>query len=178
MAVLQRFKWVLAAIVLVLGGVLWGLQPSQMERHQHILHSRFQEIQNLQVLEAHFLAHETLRDEHFLNTNEFLIVARGKGLYGLDLSQAQITHESGKVQVILPPVELQDMVLSPQDIEFLGVKKGWLTRQSQFEQYQRKALIQLEADLKKQAEDPRLYCPCRKTGEANCKTNADGSRTH
>lgn len=131
--------------------ILWGVAPSSFERRQQLLLSRLQEIQNLQVLEAHFLAHETVRDEGFLNTNEFLLVAKGKAVYGLDLAQVKIENQAGQMIVMLPAVTLQEMVLSPRDIEFLGVKKGWLTRQSQFEQYQRQALIKLEADLKRQA---------------------------
>lgn len=152
----KRFIGLLILGIVALSLVLMcSLRPSRFAQHQELLLSRFKEVQNLQVLEAHFLAHQTLRDEGgFLNTNEFLIVAKGKALYGVNLEQVHIQQEEGRLVVYLPPVELQEMVMSPRDIEFLGVKKGWLTRQSEFEQYQRQALIRLEADLKRQANAP------------------------
>lgn len=146
----------LGALVLLiaLGLGLYRSGPYSMRRD--MLLTRLQAIQHLQVLEAHLLAHQSHSDPAFLNTNEFLIVARAKAVYGLDLAGLSIEPEGRSVRVRVPPVRLQELIVNPSDLEFLGLKKGLLTSQQAFETLKRSAAVDLQRELGRQAREQAL----------------------
>ncbi|MEZ0372301.1 MAG: DUF4230 domain-containing protein [Candidatus Sericytochromatia bacterium] len=161
----QVHKLLLIALVLVAAGLIWQLKPGPWERQSQILITRLQAVQKLEVLEARLLAHQSISDPALLNTNEFLIVAKAKAIYGIDLSRAEVHADGPKVRLALPPVRLFDLVMNPDDIEFLGLKKGLLTTQQDFEERKRQAGVALQAELTRQSGDPELI----KQAETNAR---------
>lgn len=163
-----RAFWPLSVLLLLSGFWLVLLlgQPYLSSSQRAIVLQRVQAVQKLQVLEAHLLAHDAWRSEAFLNNNEFVVLAKAKALYSLDLSQAQIHFEGQQARISLPAIQVQELVLNPEELEFLGLKKGLLTSQSDFEQLKRSAVIKLKAELIRQAHDPGLLSQA----EANAKS--------
>lgn len=126
---------------------------------------RLQALERLEVFEARLLAHESHREPAWFNTNEFLIVAKGTAIYGVELGNAQIEVTGKSVTVGLPPVKLLNLIMNPAELEFLGLKKGLLTSQQGFEDIKRSAAIDLQQELSRQARDPELMA----AAEANAR---------
>lgn len=155
-------RWPLAGLFLLLFALLiWQLKPGPWERRTETLLTQIQAVQKLQVLEARLLAHQTIRDPALFNTNEFVVLAQGKAIYGLDLAQAHLQREGETMKVQLPPIRLMELIVNPADLEFIGLKKGLLTSQADFETRQREAAIALQAELARQARDPALLQQAR-----------------
>lgn len=163
---MRRLKALLGlGLLLLVGLALWLLRPMAWERRTEVLLTRVQAVQKLEVLEARLQAHQTIRDPALLNTNEFLVLAQGKAIYGVDLARASIRREGETAVVELPPVRLFELIVNPDDIEFLGLHKGLLTSQADFEARKREAGIELQSELARQARDPALL----KQAEANAR---------
>lgn len=137
---------------------------------QRILMERFEKMQNLQVLSSHLLTHERFRNPAFFNANEFVLIARAKAIYGLDLSQVKLSRQQREITVYLPPVKVQELVMNAKDVEFVGVKKGLLTSQQAFESFQQQAVENLHAQLAQQARDPRLLADATTQAQAYFET--------
>ncbi|MGV3523413.1 MAG: DUF4230 domain-containing protein [Candidatus Sericytochromatia bacterium] len=146
---------------LLLGSALgalgfWRLshEPSVLQRQ--VLLEKIQHLQRLEVLEARLLAHQSVRRPAWFNTHEFVVLARGRALYGVDLAQAELAVDGTRVTLTLPRVELQELIVPPDSVEFIGMRKGLLSSQQDFEDFQREALLGLQAELGRQARDPAL----------------------
>lgn len=151
-------KWLSLAFAagVALLWLIWLAWPGGPGRsvQRDILLTRLQQLQRLEVLQAQLLAHQQVRDPGLLSGSEFLIVAKGRAIYGVDLSQARFDSDSGQLQ--LPPVGVLELVMNPADIEYIGLKKGLLLRQQSFENTKREALIELHRALQQQARSPEL----------------------
>ena len=162
-------------LVLIMGLIaaltlIWMSQSGPSEHRRQTLITRLQSVQKLQVLEARLLAHEVHRNPALLNTNEFLIVARGKAVYGIDLAAARIQMANSNINIALPPVQLQELIVNPEDLEFLGAKKGLLTSQQDFEILKRQAAVGLRRELSRQARDPDLIGQAESNARAYLET--------
>lgn len=154
----------LAIAVILLSGALAGFlyryyqNQSMTTRHTVSVLQRLQEIQRLEVLEAELVGHKVYRDAAYLgfNTNEFAILAKARALYGLDLQQLQIEGTPNGFKVVLPRVRVQELILNPDSVEFVGLKKGLFTGQDSFERLQREALSELQIELSQQAREPQF----------------------
>jgi hypothetical protein len=154
----------LAIAVILLSGALTGFlyryyqNQNVTTRHTVSVLQRLQEIQRLEVLEAELVGHKVYRDAAYLgfNTNEFAILAKARALYGLDLQQLQIEGTPNGFKVVLPPVRVQELILNPDSVEFVGLKKGLFTGQDSFERLQREALSELQIELSQQAREPQF----------------------
>lgn len=164
-------------------GLLLGLlfflffRPQQRwASHREILLTRLESLQRLEVLQAHLLAHNTVQaQDGLLKHSEFLLVAQGRAIYGLDLSQLTITQGSeGQLQVNVPGIQVLEMVLDPRSIEYLGLKKGLLTSQREFEDLKQGALKNLQADLARQARQEDLYQEAEKAARKYLQTLVAG----
>ncbi len=162
----RRMRWLIVAFLtiglLLVGFLLWkskgwnGRFNPRWEIQQRILLERFEKMQKLQVLSSHLLAHERFRHPSFFNASEFVIIARAKAVYGLDMSQVKLRREDNTLRVELPRVRVQDLIMNAKDVEFIGVKKGLLTSQATFESFKQEAVQELHGELSRQARDPKL----------------------
>lgn len=132
---------------------------------QRLLLERFEKMQHLQVLNSHLLAHERFSNPAFLNASEFVVVARAKAVYALDLSQVKLERDQKTLTVYLPPVRVQDLIMNAKDVEFVGVKKGLLTSQQTFANFQQEAVQALHAQLARQARDPQVLAEAQTQAE-------------
>lgn len=154
----QTLKWLSLAFAagVALLWLLWLAWPGMPGRsvQRDILLTRLQQLQRLEVLQAQLLAHQQVRDPGLLSGSEFLIVAKGRAIYGVDLSQARFDNNSGQLK--LPPVSVLELIVDPADVDYIGIKKGLLLRQQSFEETKREALIELHRALQQQARSPEL----------------------
>lgn len=163
----------LALLVSVVLFLVWRSASGtpRWEVQQRILMERFEKMQNLQVLSSHLLTHERFRNPAFFNANEFVLIARAKAVYGLDLSQVKLSrNQDNQITVYLPPVKVQELVMNAKDVEFVGVKKGLLTSQQSFETFQQQAVTNLHAQLAQQARDPQLLADATTQARAYFET--------
>lgn len=160
---------VLASAVLLF--LWWNTSGTpRWDVQQRILMERFEKMQTLQVLSSHLLTHERFRDPAFFNANEFVLIARAKAIYGLDLSQVKLSRDQRTITVYLPLVKVQELVMNAKDVEFVGVKKGLLTSQQAFETFQQQAVSNLHAQLAQQARDPQLIADATAQAKAYFET--------
>lgn len=141
----------------VLGFLWWNTSATpRWDIQQRLLLERFEKMQNLHVLSSHLLAHQRFRNPAFLNASEFVLIARAKAVYGLDLAQVKLSREGNNLRVYLPRVKVQELVMNAKDVEVVGAKKGLLTSQQTFENFKQEAVKELHVDLAQQARDPQL----------------------
>jgi hypothetical protein len=163
---LRQLKWLALALV---GLALWlglaylnTLPEHSRSVRRDLLVTRLQNLQRLEVLQVHLLAHQQVRDSRLFNTNELLVVARGRAIYGVDLSQARLQKTGNQIHLQLPQVQVLELVIDPADVTYLGLKKGLLTQQQAFEDFKRQALLELKAELDQQARQAELYAEAEK----------------
>jgi ligand-binding sensor domain-containing protein len=171
----KRIYAVILAFIVLASAVLlflwWNTSGTpRWDVQQRILMERFEKMQNLQVLSSHLLTHERFRNPAFFNANEFVLIARAKAVYGLDLSQVKLSRDQDEITVYLPPVKVQELVMNAKDVEFVGVKKGLLTSQQTFENFQQQAVENLHAQLAQQARDPQLLADATAQAKAYFET--------
>lgn len=172
--ILQILPWLL--LVLVVSGLLiTQKQKPSLQIQRNILLNRLEHMQRLEVMQAHLLAHETVQANGLLNHSEFLIVAKGRAIYGLDLAKIQIqTDAEKKLHLILPDISVLELVLNPQDIEYLGLKKGLLTSQKTFENTKQQALRSLHHELTRQAHERSLIQEAERSAQQYLESLLDG----
>lgn len=158
---LKQLLLMTGVLLLFLGLGLAGLWYWQQTgplwvSRQQVLLQRLQSLQRLEVLQAELLAYQSHQNAQFLNHSAFLIVAKGRAVYGLDLNKAEIRRSGEAVEIAVPAPRLQELIMNPADVEFVGVQKGWLTSQQAFETLKREAVIDLQADLNLQARKVEL----------------------
>lgn len=134
----------------------WQGSPVLWESRRDVLLTRLQNLQRLEVLQAQLLAHQSLSEQKWLLENAFLIVAKAKVIYGVDLAKAEIDAKGTTVKLTLPRVEVLELVMKPSDIELVGIKKSLLTSQARFEDLKQAALEDLQAELSQQARQAEL----------------------
>lgn len=157
LAALSRLVVPLVCIVLgMFVYAYWQGSPVRWDSRRDILLTRLQNLQRLEVLQAQLLAHQSISEQKWLLENAFLIVAKAKVIYGVDLEKAQIVANGSSVTVNLPRVEVLELVMKPSDIELVGVKKSLLTSQARFEDLKQAAMADLQAELSQQARQPEL----------------------
>lgn len=152
-------RLVMPAVCIVLGMFVyayWQGSPVQWDSRRNILLTRLQNLQRLEVLQAQLLAHQSISEQKWLLENAFLIVAKAKVIYGVDLAKAQIDAKGTAVKVTLPRVEVLELIMKPTDIELVGVKKSLLTSQARFEDLKQAAMADLQAELSQQARQAEL----------------------
>ena len=165
---------ILSLLIMVL--ILWqsrslsGRWNPRWEIQQRILLERFEKMQNLQVLSSHLLAHERFRNPAFLNASEFVLISRAKAVYGIELSKVKLERQGNTLQVELPPVRVQDLIMNARDVEFIGLKKGFLTSQVDFENFKQTAVKDLHGQLARQARDPKLISEATTQAQQYFKT--------
>lgn len=118
------------------------------------LFTSFKEIKKLQVLEANIFSYQNFDDNAILpfNQNSFVIIARAKASYGLDLSNDVIFKiEKERIDLELPAVKLLSLEMNPHQIDIISVKKGLFTGQNTFEEIKEKSLKEMYLKLKIQA---------------------------
>lgn len=118
------------------------------------LFTSFKEIKKLQVLEANIFSYQNFDDNAILpfNQNSFVIIARAKASYGLDLSNDVIFKiEKERIDLELPAVKLLSLEMNPHQIDIISVKKGIFTGQNTFEEIKEKSLKEMYLKLKIQA---------------------------
>ncbi len=152
-------RLVVPLVCIVLGMFIysyWQGAPVLWESRREILLTRLQNLQRLEVLQAQLLAHQSISEQKWLLENAFLIVAKAKVIYGVDLAKAQIDAKGSSVMVTLPRVEVLELVMKPSDIELVGVKKSLLTSQARFEDLKQAAMVDLQTALNQQARQADL----------------------
>lgn len=156
----------IALALSVLGFLWWNTSATpRWDIQQRLLLERFEKMQHLQVLSSHLLAHERFSNPAFLNASEFVVVARAKAVYALDLSQVKLERDQKTLTVYLPPVRVQDLIMNAKDVEFVGVKKGLLTSQQTFANFQQEAVQALHGQLARQARDAQVLAEAQVQAE-------------
>src|SRR5690606_28116816 len=113
-------------------------------------------------------AHKVYSDDSLLgiNDNEFVIIATGKAVYGIDFSkETNIRTDGKKIEVFIPRVELFDIILNPDNIDIIAVKKGLLTSQSRFEQIKKRNLSDLQSEIRIKARNREVMLEAQKNAE-------------
>jgi hypothetical protein len=101
-----------------------------------------------------------------LNNNEFSVVETGKAIYGLDLDKdisIKITNKN--IELNLPEVQVFDLVVNPDSIDFIGIKKGLFTSQEDFENLKKNVMVDLFQELKIKANNREIIIQARKNSE-------------
>lgn len=162
----NRLGFFLLALLLLFAGKVLFSQVDRQSHQRKIILQSLQNVQKLEVLEANLLAHDSFQSPAFLNNNEFVIIAQAKAIYSLNLAQLEIEGDREKISLKLPPIRVQDLVITPENLSFIGLKKGFLTSQSEFEALKQDAAIRLKKELLRQAQDSQLIAQA----ENNAKT--------
>lgn len=158
----------IALALSVLTFLWWNTSATpRWDIQQRILLERFEKMQHLQVLSSHLLAHERFHNPAWINLNasEFVVVARAKAIYALDLSQVELVRDGKTLTVYLPPVKVQDLIMNAKDVEFVGLKKGLLTSQQSFADLQQDAVTSLHSQLARQARDAQVLAEAQSQAE-------------
>jgi len=133
-----------------------------------LLIQELKKINKLEVLESSLFAHKVYADDSFLglNNNEFVIIAKGKAIYGVDLSkETKIDLQGKNIVVTLPKTEIFNVILNPEDIEVIAVKKGFFTSQNRFEQIKKENLVELQNEIKSKSNDREVIAKARENAE-------------
>lgn len=153
------FTLLILAVVLWSGGYFSILRQHE-KTHSHTLMQHLQELRKFEVLQVGLMAHQSVSQSSYLklNHNEFVIIAQARAVYGIDFSKnVDIKIEEDSIEVLLPSVEVFDVILNPNSFEYIGLSKGWFTSQSAFEELKHQKLIQLHNQMKRQARDHNYF---------------------
>ncbi len=118
------------------------------------LFTSFKDIKKLHVLEANIISYQNFDDSSLLpfNQNSFVIIARAKASYGLDLSNDVIFKvEEQNISLELPSIKLLSLDMNPHQIDIVTAKKGLFTGQNTFEKLKQQNLQEMYLKLRVQA---------------------------
>ncbi len=124
-----------------------------------IIINRLKDLKRIEVLQADLFSYKTFENSSFLylNVNQFIVIETGQAIYGLDLSKDFKVIKSGKnIEIMLPNIELLNLSVNPDSIDFIGLKKGMFTSQDHFEALKKEVSVELYSQLKIKARNKQL----------------------
>ena len=159
------FKPLFLVVLLIIALILWSggyfsIMRQHEKTHSHTLVKHLQELRKFEVLQVGLMAHQSVSQSSYLklNHNEFIIIAQSKAIYGIDFSKPiEMQVDEQTIEVVLPDIEIFDVVMNPNSFEYIGLSKGWFTSQSAFEELKHQKLIQLHNQMKRQARDANYF---------------------
>lgn len=148
------------ALALVL---FWMLGQSASTRPQALL-EKLKSLHYLEVLQAQLVGTQAFRQGSSLplGQHEVIVLARGRAIYGVDLSQARLVHQGRRQYLEIPRVEVLHVILNPDSIDFAAPRKAWLTSQQEFELFRQRAGHQMQIVLNAQSRSPELLAEAEK----------------
>ncbi len=125
--------------------IFWGTINSET----NLVISRLKEIKKLEVLQSEVLAYKHYQNNSYFNNNEFVVIEKAKAIYGIDFDKNfKVTINKDEIELTVSDIELFDLVINPNSIDFIGVKKGLFTNQQDFEKLKKEVSVELYDELK------------------------------
>jgi hypothetical protein len=164
-------------LIILIGGFITGVYTWKAREDfalfnragKAVVIDRIQALKRLEVLQAELFSYKIYENNALLplNTNEFAVLETGKAIYGTDLAKdISIKTENRNIELILPDVEIFDLVVNPDSVNFIGLKKGLFTSQQDFEELKKQVSIELFSDLKLKSNNQELISQARKNTKA------------
>lgn len=146
--------------------LFWFLGQSNASRPE-ILLQRLKKLHHLEVLQAQLVGTQVFREGSRIpfGHHEVVVLARGRAVYGVDLSQAKMSVNGGQMRLNLPRVEVLHVILNPDTIDFAAPRKAWLASQEEFEIFRQRAAAQMQTDLNQQARSKDLMVEAEKQAQ-------------
>lgn len=146
--------------------LFWFLGQSNASRPE-ILLQRLKKLHHLEVLQAQLVGTQVFREGSRIpfGHHEVVVLARGRAVYGVDLSQAAMTVSGGQMRLTLPRIEVLHVILNPDTIDFAAPRKAWLASQEEFEIFRQRAAAQMQTDLNQQARSKDLMSEAEKQAQ-------------
>lgn len=116
-----------------------------------VIITRLKEIRKLEVLQADLFSYKNFQDSSMLglNNNSFSVIETGKAVYGIDFDKGlNISRKEKSIRIELPPVEIFNVIVNPDSIDFIGVEKGILTGQQRFEELKKEVSTELFNEIR------------------------------
>ncbi len=157
--------------VFILGistGKLTDFLPSHNSTKTQVIIDQLKALKRLEVLQANLFAYKTFESGALLplNNNEFVVFESGKAIYGLDLAKdISIKITNRDIELNLPDVEIFDLIVNPDSVDFIGIKKGLFTSQEDFENLKKDVKIELFRELKLKANNREIISQARKNSD-------------
>jgi hypothetical protein len=151
--------------------LFWFLGQSNASKPQVLL-ERLKTLHNLEVLQAQLLGTQVYREGSRLpfGNHEVVVLAKGRAIYGVNLSNATFTLSGKQMRLELPRVEVLHVILNPDSIDFAAPKKAWLSSQEEFEIFRQRAATQMQTELNQQARSKELMAEAEKQAQIWLRT--------
>ncbi|MGE3725065.1 MAG: DUF4230 domain-containing protein [Candidatus Sericytochromatia bacterium] len=146
--------------------LFWFLGQSNSSKPQALL-QRLKSLHHLEVLQAQLVGTQVFREGSRIpfGNHEVVVLARGRAVYGVDLSQATMSLSGRQMRVELPRIEVLHVILNPDTIDFAAPRKAWLASQEEFEIFRQRAASQMQTDLNQQARSAELMAEAEKQAQ-------------
>jgi hypothetical protein len=166
---------IILGLLILLGVFLLGITAGQLNdfpgsksSRSQVIIDQLKELKRLEVLQANLFAYKTFESGALLplNNNEFVVFESGKAVYGLDLAKdITIKISNRDIELNLPDIEIFDLIVNPDSVDFIGIKKGLFTTQEDFENLKKDVMTELFAELKIKANNRDIINQARKNSE-------------
>jgi len=146
--------------------LFWFLGQSNASKPQALL-QRLKSLHHLEVLQAQLVGTQVFREGSRIpfGNHEVVVLARGRAVYGVDLSQATMSLSGRQMRLELPRIEVLHVILNPDTIDFAAPRKAWLASQEEFEIFRQRAASQMQTDLNQQARSTELMAEAEKQAQ-------------
>jgi len=146
--------------------LFWFLGQSNASKPQVLL-QRLKSLHHLEVLQAQLVGTQVFREGSRIpfGHHEVVVLARGRAVYGVDLSQATMSLSGRQMRLELPRIEVLHVILNPDTIDFAAPRKAWLASQEEFEIFRQRAASQMQTDLNQQARSAELMTEAEKQAQ-------------
>jgi hypothetical protein len=146
--------------------LFWFLGQSNASKPQVLL-QRLKSLHHLEVLQAQLVGTQVFREGSRIpfGHHEVVVLARGRAVYGVDLSQASMSLSGRQMRLELPRIEVLHVILNPDTIDFAAPRKAWLSSQEEFEIFRQRAASQMQTDLNQQARSAELMAEAEKQAQ-------------
>ncbi len=146
--------------------LFWFLGQSNASKPQVLL-QRLKSLHHLEVLQAQLVGTQVFREGSRIpfGHHEVVVLARGRAVYGVDLSQASMSLSGRQMRLELPRIEVLHVILNPDTIDFAAPRKAWLASQEEFEIFRQRAASQMQTDLNQQARSAELMAEAEKQAQ-------------
>ncbi len=151
--------------------LFWFLGQSNASKPQVLL-QRLKSLHHLEVLQAQLVGTQVFREGSRIpfGHHEVVVLARGRAVYGVDLSQASMSLSGRQMRLELPRIEVLHVILNPDTIDFAAPRKAWLASQEEFEIFRQRAASQMQTDLNQQARSAELMAEAEKQAQMWLRT--------
>lgn len=146
--------------------LFWFLGQSNASKPQVLL-QRLKSLHHLEVLQAQLVGTQVFREGSRIpfGNNEVVVLARGRAVYGVDLSQATMSVSGRQMRLELPRIEVLHVILNPDTIDFAAPRKAWLASQDEFEIFRQRSAAQMQTNLNQQARSAELMAEAEKQAQ-------------